>query len=170
MSEKENGSTKGYLLTFPAECMILKEGEASSDMFKILKGNAELYTGYGTEKESLIGILGPGACFGEFGLLLQKPAIYTVIAFSEVYALRVTADRVEDFIRENHSSVLQIMKNMAQTMSIMQRQILDFSEEIYSLTRGESEKVEIKDIIKEYSLGSGVGLKGKMHFLGRQNR
>ena len=39
MSEKEKGSTKGYLLTFPAECLILKEGEDSSDMFKILRGN-----------------------------------------------------------------------------------------------------------------------------------
>ncbi|MCR4754580.1 MAG: Crp/Fnr family transcriptional regulator [Lachnospiraceae bacterium] len=160
------------IITFPADSLILKEGEVNLDMYKILKGNVELYTGYGTDKESLIGIIGPGAVFGEFGLLLEKPAIYTVIAYSDVYALRVTEGRIGDFIKENHSSVIQIMKNMANTMSIMQRQIMDLSEEVAALSKRADAKVEAKDLIREYSVynprNPHANANAKMHFLGRR--
>lgn len=102
---------------------IISEGEVNEDMFKILKGNVELYIGYGTEKESLLGILGKDACFGEFGLLLKKPSRYTVIAYSDIILYRVVDEKIDEFIRENHSSVLQIMRSMANTMDLMQNQI-----------------------------------------------
>ncbi len=75
-------------------------------MYKIQKGNVEIYSGYGTENEVLLGLLGEGACFGEFGLLLHKPAIYTVIAYSSLILERVTEGTIGDFIQENHESVL----------------------------------------------------------------
>ena len=118
------------IVTFPAESMILKEGEVSLDMYKIIQGKAEMYVGYGTDREVLIGIIGPGACFGELGLLMHAPAIYTIIAYTDVYCLRVTEGKIGDFIQENHSSILQIMKNMANNMIIMQRQILELGEEL----------------------------------------
>ena len=160
------------IVTFPADSMILKEGEVNLDMYKIIKGNVELYTGYGTESESLLGIIGPGAVFGEFGLLLEKPAIYTAIAYSDVYALRVTEGRIGDFVKENHSSVIQIMKNMANTMSIMQRQIMDLSEEVATLSKQTEVKNETKDLLRNYSVynpqNPRVNANAKMHFLGRR--
>lgn len=111
------------LVKFPAESIILKEGEVNLDMYKIVQGNAELYTGYGTDKEVLLGIIGPQACFGEFGLLMQAPSIYTVVAFSDIYAMRITAGEMGDFVQENHKNVIDIMKNMARTMMVMQKQI-----------------------------------------------
>ena len=53
--------------------MILKEGEINLDIYKILLGHAEMYTGYGTDNEILIGMIGLGTCFGEFGILTGKP-------------------------------------------------------------------------------------------------
>ena len=123
-------SNAGKLMQFPAESVILKEGEVNLDMYKIIKGNAELYTGYGTDKEVLLGIIGPQSCFGEFGLLMQAPSIYTVVAFSDVFALRVTSGEMGDFVQENHKNVLDIMRNMARTMMIMQQQIELLTEEI----------------------------------------
>ena len=156
------------IVNFPADSLILREGEVSLDMYKIIQGRCEMYMGYGTDQEVLIGIIGPGACFGEMGLLLQAPAIYTVIAYSDVYAIRVTEGRIAGFIQENHSSVLQIMKNMASTMMIMQRQILSLSEEIAGYTR--KDNADITELRKEllkhcYGFG-GAGMKGKMHYLG----
>lgn len=114
---------RGRLTTFPAGSTILKEGESSNEMFKILKGHAEVYVGYGTGHEALIGIIGPQACFGEYGILLDRPAIYTVIAYSDVYALCVTEKGIGDFIRDNHSNVLDMMKNMAGMMATMRMQV-----------------------------------------------
>ncbi len=108
---------------FPQESVILKEGELNTDMYKILKGHAELYVGYGTPVESLLGILGPGSCFGEFGLLLKKPSIYTVIAYDDVAALRISEGEMGDFVRENHAYIIEIMRQMAGNMMSMRLQI-----------------------------------------------
>ncbi|RKM61255.1 hypothetical protein D6855_05020 [Butyrivibrio sp. CB08] len=160
------------IVTFPAESMIVQEGEVCLDMYKIIQGRAEMYVGYGTPNEVLIGIIGPGACFSELGLLMQAPAIYTVIAYTDVYAIRVTEGRIGDFIQENHSSILQIMKNMAKNMVIMQHQILALSEELATYTKKEEDDTINqlkKDLLKEYYL-SGGGMRGKMYFMGNNKK
>ena len=118
------------LIKFPQDSVILKEGELNPEMYKIVKGNAELYTGYGTDRELLLGIIGPQACFGEFGLLMQSPSIYTVIAYSDVYTIRVTSGDIGDFVKENHKNIIDIMRNMAHSMTVMQKQLNMMNEEI----------------------------------------
>lgn len=115
--------TNGKLIQIPEGTTILKEGELNLDMYKIISGHAEVYMAYGTDRETLIGIIGPQSCFGEFGLLLEKPAIYTVIAYSDVVLMRITKGEMGDFVKENHRNIMQIMENMAQTMLTMKSQI-----------------------------------------------
>ena len=120
------GQTAGNdprILKFPEDSIILREGDINHDMYKIIRGHAEVYAGYGTKQESLIGIIGPQACFGEFGLLLKKPAIYTVKAYSDVYALRITEGDMGDFVKENHRNIIDIMRNMAGMMQTMRAQM-----------------------------------------------
>ena len=145
------GDTEKSLLTFPADSVIISENEINPDMFKILKGNVELYSGYGTENEVLLGLLGKNACFGEFGLLLQKPSPYTVIAYSDVILYRVVEEKMGDFIRENHTAVLQMMKSMANTMMVMQGHINQLNEELNERNRVNKQIVgRNKEMLKRY--------------------
>jgi CRP-like cAMP-binding protein len=121
--EEKTANKKSKIISFPQDSIVLKEGDVNPDMYKIIKGHAEVYVGYGTDNESLIGIIGPRACFGEYGLLLKKPAIYTVVAYSDLYLLRITEGEMADFIQENHNSIMTIMRNMAGMMSTMRVQI-----------------------------------------------
>ena len=111
------------IIKFPAESVILREGEVNLDMYKIIKGNAEVYVGYGTKQESLLGILGPQSCFGELGLLCGEPSIYTVVAYSDLYAMRITEEALEDFVETNRHTIVEIMRNMADTMMTLRFQI-----------------------------------------------
>lgn len=137
---------------------ILKEGVINLDMYKILKGHVEMYTGYGTENEVLLGLLGPGTCFGEFGILTKKPAIYTIIAYSDIKILRVTEELMMDFMKANPENVFQIMKNMANNMMRMQHQIGQLTTEIANLSNDlnntESYKTSmmIKDMLRNYAI------------------
>ena len=131
----ENSVTiRNQIYDVPQGMTILKEGEINLDMYKILKGHVEMYTGYGTENEVLLGLLGPGTCFGEFGILTKKPAIYTIIAYSNLKILRVTEELMMDFMKANPENVLQIMKNMANNMMRMQHQIGQLTTEIAELS------------------------------------
>ncbi len=121
---------EGKMVMFPENSMIIREGEINRDMFKMIQGHAEVYVGYGTRQETLIGIIGKQTCFGEFGLLLHKPSIYTIVAYSDVYVLRITEEDLGDFIRENHKNIIDIMRNMADTMMTMRFQIDQLLKEI----------------------------------------
>ncbi len=120
----------GKIMKFPRESIILGEGDTNTDMYKIIKGHVELYTGYGTGHEVLLGIIGQQSCFGEFGLLLHQPAIYTAIAFDDVFALRITEGEIGDFVQENHRNIIEIMRNMSRMMLKMQQQIEMLSEDL----------------------------------------
>ncbi len=111
------------IITFQEGSVILKEGEISGAMYKILNGHAEIYTGYGTEKETIIGIIGKQKCFGEFGLLLKKPDIYTVVAYSDLLVMKITEEYIAEFINNNPKNILDMMTNMANTIMIMRLQM-----------------------------------------------
>lgn len=130
------------IMKFPQDSVILKEGEVNLDMYKIIKGNAELYTGYGTDREVLLGLIGPHSCFGEFGLLMGAPSIYTVVAFSDVYAMRITEGEMGDFVQENHKNIIDIMRNMASTMMVMQKQIDMLTDEIKNGTKPDEKLIK----------------------------
>lgn len=161
----------GRLIIFPQDTVILREGEVNLDMYKIIKGHAELYSGYGTDQEVLLGIIGPQNCFGEFGLLLHKPAIYTVVSFSEIYALRITEGQMGDFVRENHKSIIDIMRNMSQTMMIMQQQIDLLAEELKTGQKPTDEEIRSiqRNIRGYYNPGAFKDTPGKMHFMNRKS-
>ena len=120
------------MVIFPENAVILREGEVNDSIYKIIKGHAEVYVGYGTDQEVLISVIGKQACFGEFGLLLHEPSIYTVRAYSELYALRITEEEMGTFIMENNGNVIAIMRNMAKTMMVMRSQIGMLIKEIES--------------------------------------
>ena len=160
----------------PEGVTILNEGEVNLDMYRIIEGHVEMYIDYGTEKEVLIGILGPGACFGEFGLLLGKPAIYTIVTFSKVKLLRVTEATLGSFIQENQDCIIQIMRNMAGMMLTMSHNVDQLSNEIEFMQKrllaqnGGSDlgnievtenkaTIEKKDALRKYALG------GKYYFM-----
>ena len=155
------------LMQFPKDSVILREGEMNLDMYKIVQGYAEMYMGYGTDQEVLLGIIGPQTCFGEFGLLLKKPAIYTVVAYSNILAMRVTEGDVGDFVQENHKSIIDIMRNMAKSMMVMQKQIDMLSNEINEGKEDERKRQNLR----AYALNNSDKedrLTGKYHFIKRE--
>lgn len=107
------------MVKYPQETVIIREGELNADMFKIISGHAEVYVGFGSKQETLIKIIGPQCCFGELGMLLDKPSIYTVRAYSDLLALRIKREDMFDFVKENQKNVIDIMHNMASTMMTM---------------------------------------------------
>ena len=96
--------------------IILREDEVNDNLYKIIKGHAEVYVGYGTDHETLIKIIGEQACFGELGMLLHKPSIYTIVAFSEILVMIIPEDSFEEFVKSNHQVVFNMLRNTTETM------------------------------------------------------
>ena len=110
-------------MTYHADQIIMREGELCDAMYKILSGSVAVYIRYKEADERLIGIYSKGRCFGEMNVLADQPASYTVVAYDELLLVRITKDFLEDFIRNNPNSAIDMMKNMGQTVTIMQKNI-----------------------------------------------
>jgi CRP-like cAMP-binding protein len=149
------------IVKFPQDSVILREGEVNANMFKIIKGNAEMYTDYQTPTESILGIIGEQACFGEIGLLLGKPSPYTVIAYSDVFAMRITGDELMDFVAKNQRNIIEIMRNMAGGMMSMRLQIdlllkdLQSAKSVQYIDLKERQR-EARRAMREYAIYSGL--------------
>ncbi len=168
-------NTDSRMMVIPEGTVILKEGEYNLDMYKILKGHAEIYTGYGTDREVLVGIIGPQACFGEFGLLLKGPAIYTVVAYSDVYVIRITEGDLGDFVQQNHKNIIDIMRNMSYMMMQMQQQIEMLMNEVKEYgSLDENLLRQMHGNLRNYAVNVKPGTVGfnasKMHFFDPENR
>lgn len=124
--------SEAKIIAYTANTVILKEGEVSRDIIKIVKGNAEVYVGYGTDQETIVGIIGEQSCFGEFGLLLGQPSIITVVAYSDVLVMRISEDEMDDFISRNHKNIMDIMRSMANSMLSMRAQVTMLLSELES--------------------------------------
>ncbi|MCR5746864.1 MAG: cyclic nucleotide-binding domain-containing protein, partial [Lachnospiraceae bacterium] len=147
------------IMKFQEGSVILREGETCGVMYKILKGHAEIYLEYGTEKETIVGIIGEQKCFGEFGLLLKKPEIYTVVAYSDLLVMKFTEKNVGEFIKDNRKNVLDMMTNMANTIMIMRLQMdlmQDELEEKQSSIKAQKDmehnRYNAKYIMRQYAL------------------
>ncbi|MCR5774549.1 MAG: cyclic nucleotide-binding domain-containing protein [Lachnospiraceae bacterium] len=160
---------KQQLCRFSAGEVIIREGDNDTDLYRIISGKAELYIDHGTEKEILLGIIKENACFGEFGLLLKAPAIYTVVAYSDILAMKITEGAMGDFIRENHQYVMSIMQNMARFMVNMKYHIDMLVDDLEHCGEGERKEVhDAKRILRSYAIyhpdvevsGYGMGFSG----------
>ena len=103
--------------------IILREGDTDTNLYKVLSGNVEVYSGFGTDRENILGILSEGDYFGEMGLLTGAPAIYTVIAYNNPLVLSVEKDDLLSYVKQNYNDLIAIMENMARSMLNMKKNI-----------------------------------------------
>ena len=138
---------------FSADEVIIREGEAYQEMYKIVYGSVAIYIRYGEKEEHLIGIYSKGKCFGEVHVLSDEPSIYTVVAFDEVLLMSITKDTLEDFIRNNPRNAIDIMQNMVHTNMLMQKNISLLLDDIYEKQDVNKKRTkELKDKIEKYRI------------------
>ena len=105
------------LIQFKENDVIVKEGELYTEMYKLVSGKAAVYINYGEEDEYLLGVLSEQQCFGETSILSKKPALYTVVAFSDVLLMRITEEEFEDFIKNNSKNAMDMIRNLAREVT-----------------------------------------------------
>lgn len=145
--------------------IIIREGEAYEEMYKVLSGSAAMYLHYGEENEYLLGLISSQKCFGEVSLFSSRPSPYTVIALENTMIMRITKDHFESFITENPRNVIDIMTNMANRIVLLNTNLDMISDEFANIAatleknNRSREFIDISDKIMQYKLAA---LSGKM--------
>lgn len=149
--QQQDGTDRKRMQTFHADEVIVREGEVCEAMYKILSGSVAVYVRYGEEDEHLIGIYSKSRCFGEMSVISEQSSVYTVVAYDDVLLVRITKDFLEEFIKNNPRNIIDIMRNMGQTITVMQKNIdllLDDLNEKQDLNKRRTQ--ELCDKIRQY--------------------
>lgn len=156
--EEENRASLCY---FEDDEVILKEGEVSDEMYKILSGSVVVYLHYGEKDEYLVGVFSKGRCFAEWNVLSDQASVYTYVAYGKVLLLRITKDSLEEFIKNNPKNAVDIMKNMVQSMIMLQKNIeLFLDEKDYESQMDEGRRKQRLDLKRKIMQYSASGLQG----------
>jgi len=79
---------------FPSGTLILREGDVGDRAYIVSKGTCEVFRTLGARTETLR-VVGPGGVIGEVGLFIGYPRVASVRATTDVTALVVTRDALE---------------------------------------------------------------------------
>lgn len=132
------------LITYQEDEIVVKEGQNTNEMYKILSGKVAAYINYGEENENLLGIFDEHRTFGESGMLCGRPCMYTVVALEETLIMRVTMEEFDEFITTNTQNARNVIKNLAREVAVMRCNIDMMLEDI--------EKEDVEEVMDAHTL------------------
>ena len=152
------GVEQAKFVRVAADKVIIREGDNSTVLYKIVSGKAVCYLQYGTDNEYLLGSLKEGASFGEYSLLTDKPALYTVVAFTDMLLLRIQKDEFHNFLEMNPANALEIIKAQMRMLERLKINVYMLNEELHSnidsqlVKKDEEEQSQIKPTVFKTSV------------------
>ncbi len=101
-----------YLHVYGEGESLFVEGDDSKDLYILVDGRLSIFK----DKKQITVINTPGDLVGEMSYLLDSGRTATVTAQTEVKALRIPKDDINDFIRKHQDVTPQIIHNLAQRL------------------------------------------------------
>jgi CRP-like cAMP-binding protein len=76
----------------PGEILI-RQGDAAKEIYYIMSGSVRVVLNMDTASENVLNVIGPGSCFGDWGVVNCKPRGATCVTTSDVELLVITPPR-----------------------------------------------------------------------------
>jgi thioredoxin reductase (NADPH) len=83
--------------------VLFREGDREYDFYVILAGMVAIVEGYGSPRERLIGLHGPGRFLGELNLLTRQASFLTAVVHEPGEVLAVPVDRLRELVMQDSS-------------------------------------------------------------------
>jgi CRP/FNR family transcriptional regulator, cyclic AMP receptor protein len=102
-------------IRYPADKVIMQEGQAGVFMYVVLKGRVEIAI-----HNSVVGRIGPGGVFGEMALITQAERVASAVAKTDCELLAINRNVFLDLVRANPKfavSLLSAVGNRARFMA-----------------------------------------------------
>ena len=98
--------------------ILFREGEIGSVMFRVLEGEVSVITGFRTENEKEIAVLGKGATFGELAVIDKDYRSATVIAKTDIKVMTVANSQLRHFLSSHPEEAMRILRSVSAKLRI----------------------------------------------------
>lgn len=101
-------------ITFGRGDVIFRENDKADCMYDIISGSVRIISGYNTEHEHQIAVLGSDQVLGEMGMIELYPRSATAVALDDGTTLvEITEIELSDYFRDKPEKLLSIMKQLS---------------------------------------------------------
>lgn len=107
--ETENLLQHSTTRTYPANTIMISEGDSSDSLYVMLEGEVKVYASDEQGKEVILNILGPGEYFGELALLDNEPRSASVKSLKRTKVLVITKDDFKNSLDTNSEMVYNLI-------------------------------------------------------------
>ncbi len=128
------------LLAFTSEMMTFRQGEylfrlhePSDSVYVILKGTVDVLHDENPDDVTHIASLGKNHMLGEMGVFLSGPRSASILATSQVQALKIPADRFIKLATETPAIALSVMKELSAKIAYTGDLVIKSSTELRTL-------------------------------------
>ena len=103
--------------TYPANTILINEGDHSDSLFVILDGRVKAYASNENGKDVTLSLMGPGEYFGELALLDDAPRSASVLAHEKTRLFAVSRADLEDLLFVDRDLAYEVLWNFVRTLS-----------------------------------------------------
>lgn len=136
------------LLRFASGEAIVRQGEDSTALYLVVRGEVEVERELATGRE-VIARLGPGHTFGEVAFLRGVPRIATVRAASPLEVLEVDTEALREMLAE----APEVAAQLAQRVEVLERGAAEADEAAEAASRPASTSI-LADILRRFGRGA----------------
>ena len=106
--------------------LLITEGTLSGDVFIVLAGHLKVFSTTDRGGEVVLAVRGPGALLGELAAIDDQPRAASVSAIEPVEVLAVPAAGFANFLRDNPSVMLTLMRTLTGRLRDADRKRVEF--------------------------------------------
>jgi uncharacterized membrane protein len=124
-AERETLATELESVQFTAGQIVFEYGDPGDSLYVICAGQAEVFVEDATGRRVVLEAAGPGEVLGELSFLDNRSRSATVVATSEVKALRMDRPRLEHFLQQHPHATMALLtavaRRLRQTTELLRR-------------------------------------------------
>ncbi|MCQ2424834.1 MAG: cyclic nucleotide-binding domain-containing protein [Lachnospiraceae bacterium] len=111
--------------SYKAGEILFREGEIGTVMFRVLEGEVSVITGFRTENEKEIAVLGKGASFGELAVIDREYRNATVVAKTDIKVMTVANTQLAHFLSSHPEEAMKILRSVSAKLRATTRSYVD---------------------------------------------
>jgi len=164
-------SKHGSVRQFPADTLLVSEGERGDHLYVVLEGRVRVFVSDAQGREVILNSHGPGEFFGELALIDQAPRSASVICVEPSRLLLVGRQAYERAVADCPSLALHVLSALPQrvrslTQSLKTMALQDVTgrvtEVLLRLARDEGDQLVVEPRPTQQEIASRVGASREM--------
>ena len=113
--------------TYGPHVEIIGEGEHSTDIFFVAKGEVSAKSYSTSGREVTLNTIGPGKMFGEFSAVDGQPRSASIITLSEAIIARMTSPAFREFLSQHPGVALLFSEHLVAKIRVLSHRVFEYS-------------------------------------------